>query len=193
METPAQPTVATGVVTVDSRLAQSFDKMAERLRKGQDIHKETTAKLQRAVEFNKKLTDGYKISVNLVIRITKLLQKYSDFFDQLEAMIGSIEQTFLNENDIRFINQATQQNIVEISGIFDRELTKMINLYNKESKADAADVNQLQGLHKQIQSTMAEFVTKQKTSGGGLRKRAKGLKIDLFKKKNKKTKAPTKA
>lgn len=180
---PQASSSSTSFIAVDARLTQNLDKLTSRLRKNQEEHKETAAKLQRAVAFNKRLTDGYKISVNLVIRITKLIQKYSDFFDQIEDMLGSVEQSFLNENELRFINQATQQNIVEISGIFDKELNKMIALYNKESKADATDVAQLQGLHKQIQSTMSEFVMKAKTSGG--KKVRRGLKIDSFKKKNK--------
>ena len=107
--------------------------MQNNLKKNNEKVKKFQGKVTELRKFNNKLSDGYQLSLKMVVDVSDLLQRYVGIFEMLENLMTNIESTFeFNEEDFRYIRDLTEKSIEDIRIKMNKQVDSMAIVFEKE-------------------------------------------------------------
>lgn len=112
------------------------------------------AKIDKLKEINNKLTDGYELSLRMVVDVSKLLQNYTKMFDDLEKLLSALDQDMgVQQTDIQYISQLTKESIRKISDDFNNQFPSIVEVLEKNGNRDTMSyATRLKGIVNQLPS-----------------------------------------
>ena len=122
-------------INVDKSESQRevLDRLQNNLKKNNEKVKKFQGKVTELRKFNNKLSDGYQLSLKMVVDVSDLLQRYVGIFEMLENLMTNIESTFeFNEEDFRYIRDLTEKNIEDIRLKMNKQVDSMAIVFEKE-------------------------------------------------------------
>lgn len=140
-------------------LSESIDKKKDKL-------SVLEKKIKDLTELNENLTHGYELSLKLVVDVSKLLQDYSQVFDNIESSLTNIDQRLdgIKSGDMSEISSLTKESINKIANDFEKQYPIIIkSLEKQDDLSSAKSAAKLKNLVNQIQ-------TSGQLSGGGKRR-----------------------
>ena len=95
------------------------------------------SKIDKLTEINTKLTNGYELSLKMVVDVSKLLQNYTKMFDDLEQLLGGLDQDMgIQTADIQYISNLTKESIRKISSEFNQQFPSIISVLEKNGNRE---------------------------------------------------------
>lgn len=137
--------------------------ISERIHKKKKLFETMESKLKRMNDLNKKLSEGYELSMKMVVDVSQLLHNYTKMFDDLEVMLSKIDDDMgIKDVDIKYVSELTKDSIKKISDDFNNQYPSIIVALekqgNRESMHRAAN---LKSIVNQLPSDINNFETKQ--------------------------------
>jgi hypothetical protein len=116
-----------------------LERLQNNLKKNNDKVKKFQGKITELRKFNNKLSDGYQLSLKMVVDVSDLLHRYVGIFEMLETLMTNIESTFeFNEEDFRYIRDLTEKNIEDIRTKMNKQVDSMVVVFEKEGLSKQA-------------------------------------------------------
>ena len=110
-----------------------LEKMQNNIKKNNEKVKKFQGKVTELRKFNNKLSEGYQLSLKMVVDVSDLLQRYVGIFEMLENLMTNIESTFeFNEQDFRYIRDLTEKSIEDIRIKMNKQVDSMVVVFEKE-------------------------------------------------------------
>lgn len=107
----------------------------------------STNKLQKTELMNQKLSESYNVSLKIIVDVSKLLQQYMSYFNEIDQIVSAIDLSNTNSNSKHFINinKLTSEKIDELTVNFQEQLNVLTPIYEKNnmSTADLTSYNKL--------------------------------------------------
>lgn len=109
----------------------------------------STNKLQKTELMNQKLSESYNVSLKIIVDVSKLLQQYMSYFNEIDQIVSAIDlsNTNSNSNSKHFINinKLTSEKIDELTVNFQEQLNVLTPIYEKNnmSTSDLTSYNKL--------------------------------------------------
>lgn len=139
----------------------------------------STNKSQKVELMNQKLSESYNVSLKIIVDVSKLLQQYMNYFNEIDQIVSSIDLSNSNTNTKHFtnINKLTSEKIDELTQNFQEQLNVLTPIYEKNNMS-TSDLTQYNKLLNNVNLESKKIVAVQQ---GGERKK----KYKLKKNKNK--------
>ena len=120
-----------------------LNRLQNNLKKNNEKVKKFQGKITELRKFNNKLSEGYQLSLKMVVDISDLLHRYVGIFEMLETLMTNIESTFeFNEEDFRYIRDLTEKSISDIRTKLNNQVDSMVVIFEKEGlKKQAVELN----------------------------------------------------
>lgn len=117
------------------------------------------SKIDKLKEINNKLTDGYELSLQMVVDVSKLLQNYTKMFDDLERLLSALDQDMgIQQTDIQYISNLTKESIRKISTDFNNQFPSIVEVLEKNGNRDTLSyAARLKGIVNQLPSDATSF------------------------------------
>jgi hypothetical protein len=148
-------------INVESSESQRevLNRLQNNLKKNNEKVKKFQGKITELRKFNNKLSDGYQLSLKMVVDVSDLLHRYVGIFEMLETLMTNIESTFeFNEEDFRYIRDLTEKNIHDIRTKLNKQVDSMVVVFEKEGlKAQASELKKLKDTTAEISSNAANI------------------------------------
>ena len=126
-------------VEESSSQREVLERLQNNLKKNNDKVKKFQGKITELRKFNNKLSDGYQLSLKMVVDVSDLLHRYVGIFEMLETLMTNIESTFeFNEEDFRYIRDLTEKNIEDIRTKMNKQVDSMVVVFEKEGLSKQA-------------------------------------------------------
>jgi hypothetical protein len=110
--------------------------ITDKLRK--KISSKNNPNVKELTELNNKLSDSYSVSLKIIVDVSKLLNQYMVFFNEIDKIlqdsdIESGDTQTLNSDYLRYINKLTSDNINKMTTDFETQLETIIPIYQKNN------------------------------------------------------------
>lgn len=116
-----------------------LERLQNNLKKNNEKVKKFQGKITELRKFNNKLSDGYQLSLKMVVDVSDLLHRYVGIFEMLETLMTNIESTFeFNEDDFRYIRDLTEKSIEDIRTKMNKQVDSMVAVFEKEGLSKQA-------------------------------------------------------
>ena len=116
-----------------------LERLQNNLKKNNEKVKKFQGKITELRKFNNKLSDGYQLSLKMVVDVSDLLHRYVGIFEMLETLMTNIESTFeFNEDDFRYIRDLTEKSIEDIRTKMNKQVDSMVVVFEKEGLSKQA-------------------------------------------------------
>ena len=126
-------------VEESSSQREVLERLQNNLKKNNDKVKKFQGKITELRKFNNKLSDGFQLSLKMVVDVSDLLHRYVGIFEMLETLMTNIESTFeFNEEDFRYIRDLTEKNIEDIRTKMNKQVDSMVVVFEKEGLSKQA-------------------------------------------------------
>jgi hypothetical protein len=158
----SRPQVTLGIkVEDDASHREVIDNLKKNLKNNNDKVKTFKSKVNDLKKFNNKLSNGYQLSLQMVVDVSDLLHRYVQVFDMLETMMKDIEATFeFNEEDFQYIRNLTEKSIVDLQTKMHGQIDSMVVIFEKEGmKKEASEIKKFKEVTFEI-SNNANKITK---------------------------------
>ena len=128
------PTVKLGINVEESASQREvLERLQNNLKKNNEKVKKFQGKITELRKFNNKLSDGYQLSLKMVVDVSDLLHRYVGIFEMLETLMTNIESTFeFNEEDFRYIRDLTEKSIEDIRTKMNKQVDSLVVAFEKE-------------------------------------------------------------
>ena len=138
-----------------------IDNLKIKILKNTNQVKKFKLKLNNLKKFNNKLSDGYQLSLNLIVDISNLLHRYVQVFDMLEIMMKDIETTFeFSEGDFQYIKNLTEKSIVDLQTKMHGQVDSMAVIFEKEGmKKEATEIKKFKETTFEIGTNASKLMT----------------------------------
>ena len=108
----------------------------------------STNKSQKIELMNQKLSESYNVSLKIIVDVSKLLQQYMNYFNEIDQIVSSIDLSNSNSNSTKHftnINKLTSEKIDELTKNFQEQLNVLTPIYEKNnmSTSDLTEYNKL--------------------------------------------------
>ncbi len=145
----------------DASHREVIDNLKQNLKKNNNKVKTFKSKVNDLKKFNNKLSNGYQLSLQMVVDVSDLLHRYVQVFDMLETMMKDIEATFeFNEEDFQYIRNLTEKSIVDLQTKMHGQIDSMVVIFEKEGmKKQASEIKKFKEVTFEI-SNNANKITK---------------------------------
>jgi hypothetical protein len=157
------------------KLMVKVNDISTKIEKKKSHYQNMKLKVDKLTELNNKLTDGYELSLKMVVDVSKLLSNYTKMFDDLEKMLGTLDDTMdVQQHDIRYISNLTKESINKISFDFNQQFPSVLGALEKaNSPSTVAYANRLKNIVNELPSDAKRIST---MSGGKQRNKKVHLK-----------------
>ena len=94
------------------------------------------AKMESITDINNKLAQSYDVSLRIIVDVSKLLNQYIAFFNEIDALLVKLDSTVsdnLTGDYIKYINRLTSENIDKMTSEFKNQLNTILPLFNKNN------------------------------------------------------------
>ncbi len=128
------PSISLGInVEKSESQREILEKMQNNLKRNNEKVKKFQGKVTELRKFNNKLSEGYQLSLKMVVDVSDLLQRYVGIFEMLENLMTNIESTFeFNDQDFRYIRDLTEKSIEDIRIKMNKQVDSMVVVFEKE-------------------------------------------------------------
>ena len=138
-------------------------KIKSAVRNSTSKHKDMQERLKSITEINNKLSQSYDVSLRIIVDVSKLLNQYISFFNEIEVLVeglnGELNQRETSEY-IRYINRLTSDNIDKMTKEFQNQLSQLIPLMTK-NKLETSNLQQYGSLLENINQDAKQLVLRQ--------------------------------
>lgn len=99
--------------------------------------KKTKNTIKQYSDVNDKLANGFKVSLNVIVDLSKVLKNYHYFLDEIEDLLQSMDKTYDDKsNTINNLKNLTDEAINKLNLNFNDQLTEILEAYEKNSLDD---------------------------------------------------------
>ena len=106
-------------VLTNEDMLNKLDKFKTKFNTTQTKEKDLTSKINSLTEINKNVTDSYNVSLKIIVDVTKLLNQYMIYFNEIDKVINSLNESnstlSLANNYFDNINKLTSEKIDQLS------------------------------------------------------------------------------
>ena len=114
-----------------------LDNLQNKLKKNNNKVKVFKSKIDGLKKFNNKLSNGYQLSLQMIVDVSDLLHRYVKIFDMLEVMMKDIEATFeFSDEDFQYIRNLTEKSIIDLQSKMHSQIDSMVVIFEKEGKKE---------------------------------------------------------
>jgi hypothetical protein len=126
-------------------------------------------KIEKLTELNRKLTNGYELSLKVVVDVSKLLQNYTRMFDDLDEIFGKLDDEMgIQQVDIKYISELTKESIKKITLDFNEQYPVIVNALEKNgNKESLSSATKLKAIINELPLNAAEIEKDFIKTGGG--------------------------
>jgi hypothetical protein len=125
------------------------------------------------IEINNNISESYNVSLKIIVDVTKLLNQYMIYFNEIEKLISSFSNetsNSLNNDYFLHINKITSEKIDELSNNFKTQVDSLKEVYIKND-LPTGDLDKYSDLLSVINIESKNIIKAQK--GGSLKKKKK--------------------
>lgn len=162
-------------ITNYDRLVTKVNTISTEIEKKRSTYQNMKSKIDKLTNLNKKLADGYELSLRIVVDVSKLLENYTKMFNGLEKLISTLDADIgVQQTDLQYINKLTKDSIIKISADFNEKFPSIVTAFEKEGDRESlANAQKLKEIVNELPSNAANVLQsdKVKLNGGALRKR----------------------
>lgn len=117
-------------------VAGKLDKIRKVVRKTTESNTDLNTKLKSITEINNKLAQSYDVSLRIIVDVSKLLNQYIGFFNEIDALLVKLDSAVsdnLTGDYIKYINRLTSENIDKMTNEFKSQLNTIVPLFDKNN------------------------------------------------------------
>lgn len=136
MSTPITNTKLTNTDMIDK--LNKLDKFKKKLDTTKTKEKDLNSKVNSLTEINKNVTESYNVSLKIIVDVTKLLNQYMLYFNEIDKVINSLNDSnnttlSLENNYFDNINKLTSEKIDELTNNFKNQIETVKTIYSKNN------------------------------------------------------------
>ena len=115
-----------------------LDKFKKKLDTTKIKEKDLNSKVNSLTEINKNVTESYNVSLKIIVDVTKLLNQYMLYFNEIDKVINSLNDSnnttlSLANNYFDNINKLTSEKIDELTNNFKNQIETVKTIYSKNN------------------------------------------------------------
>lgn len=117
-------------------VAGKLDKIRKVVRKTTESNSGLREKLKSITEINNKLAQSYDVSLRIIIDVSKLLNQYIAFFNEIDAMLVKLDSAASDNvtgEYVKYINRLTTENIDKMTTEFKNQLNTIVPLFQRNN------------------------------------------------------------
>lgn len=100
--------------------------------------KDLNSKMESLTEINKNVSESYNVSLKIIVDVTKLLNQYMLYFNEIDKVINSLNDgnnttLTLTNNYFNNINKLTSEKIDELTKNFKDQIDSVKTIYSKNN------------------------------------------------------------
>lgn len=135
---------------LDDPTQEQMNQIQNALKSNIKRQKKTKNTMKQYSEVNNKLANGFKISLNVIVDLSKVLKNYHYFLDEIEELLQSMDKTYDDKsNTINSLKSLTDEAINKLNLNFNDQLTEVLEAYEKNNLKD----DNLKDLQKMLEKT----------------------------------------
>ena len=144
-------------------VTDKLTKIRKVVRATAEDHASLRTRLKSVTDINNKLAQSYDVSLRIIVDVSKLLNEYIAFFNEIEDLVDRMN-TQLDDGStreyIRYINRLTSDNIDKMTQDFRKQLDALIPVLAK-NKMDTSNLREYGTLLESINSDAKVLVSRQ--------------------------------
>ena len=153
-----------------------LDKFKKQLDTTKIKEKDLNSKVNSLTEINKNVTESYNVSLKIIVDVTKLLNQYMLYFNEIDKVINSLNDSnettlTLTNNYFNNINKLTSEKIDELTNNFKNQIDTVKTIYSKNN-LPTEDLEKYNSLLSSI-NTESKLLLKKQEGGKKYRKKNK--------------------
>jgi hypothetical protein len=120
----------------NAEFKNKIESFKNKLKKSTLSSKDLTGKVQSLTELNKNVSESYNVSLKIIVDVTKLLNQYMVYFNEIEKLMDTFnteQSNTLNNNYFSHINKITSEKIDELSSNFKSQVDTLKSVYSKNN------------------------------------------------------------
>lgn len=122
---------------LDDPTKEQMNQIQEALKKNIKKQKKTRNTMKQYTDVNNKLANGFKVSLNVIVDLSKVLKNYHYFLDEIEELLQSMDKTYDDKsNTINNLKSLTDEAIHKLNLNFNDQLTDILEAYEKNNIKD---------------------------------------------------------
>lgn len=122
---------------LDDPTQEQMNQIQNALKSNIKRQKKTKHTMKQYSEVNNKLANGFKISLNVIVDLSKVLKNYHYFLDEIEELLQSMDKTYDDKsNTINSLKSLTDEAINKLNLNFNDQLTEVLEAYEKNNLKD---------------------------------------------------------
>ena len=119
---------------LDDPTKEQMNQIQEALKKNIKKKKKTRNTMKQYTDVNNKLANGFKVSLNVIVDLSKVLKNYHYFLDEIEELLQSMDKTYDDKsNTINNLKSLTDEAIHKLNLNFNDQLTDILEAYEKNN------------------------------------------------------------
>lgn len=116
---------------------EQMNQIQEALKKNINKQKKTRNTMKQYTDVNNKLANGFKVSLNVIVDLSKVLKNYHYFLNEIEELLQSMDKTYDDKsNTINNLKSLTDEAINKLNLNFNDQLTDILEAYEKNNLKD---------------------------------------------------------
>ncbi len=157
------------------RLVTKVNTISTEIEKKRSTYQNMKGKIEKLTALNKKLADGYELSLRIVVDVSKLLENYTKMFNGLEKLIATLDTDIgVQQTDLQYINKLTKESIAKISTDFNDKFPSIVTALEKEGDQESlANAKKLKEIVNELPSNAASILQSDRATVSGGRSRKK--------------------
>tara|TARA_Y100000389_G_scaffold149549_1_gene148925 strand:+ start:961 stop:1386 length:426 start_codon:yes stop_codon:yes gene_type:complete len=122
---------------LDDPTQEQMNQIHKALKKNIKKQKKTKNTIKQYFDVNNKLANGFKVSLNVIVDLSKVLKNYHYFLDEIDVLLESMDKTYDDKsNTINNLKSLTDEAINKLNLNFNDQLTEILEAYEKNSLDD---------------------------------------------------------
>jgi uncharacterized protein YjiS (DUF1127 family) len=97
----------------------------------------TQNSLKQYSDVNNKLANGFKVSLNVIVDLSKVLKNYHYFLDEIEEMLSSMDKTYDERaSTVKDLKSLTDEALNKLTLNYNDQLTEIVQAYENNNMND---------------------------------------------------------
>lgn len=120
----------------DGQFVSRLQNIKSKLENKQQSEKNLNSKVKTLSEINKNVSESYNVSLKIIVDVTKLLNQYMVYFNEIDKLMESFNtesSNTLNNQYFQHINKITSEKIDELSSNFKLQVDSLKAVYSKNN------------------------------------------------------------
>lgn len=144
---------------------QKLEEIAAKASKYRKNLAETRVQVKQLTELSERLSEGYKISVKMVVDLSDMLTTYVNFLDQIELLFNEMEKTtMIDAKDLTMMKGLAMTSVLQYQSQFRDSLDDILTLFQQNGMKE--HVTDLTTLKANIEEMVKDSRATAFSSGG---------------------------